>query len=46
MFVGKAAKLWRRTSPALAWALFKYSITYLGLLFAAVAVDRLIRISA
>jgi heme o synthase len=46
VFVAKAVNLWRRTSPALAWGLFKYSITYLGLLFAAVMVDRLIRISA
>jgi len=46
VFVGKAAKLWRRTSPALAWGLFRYSINYLGLLFAAVMVDRLIHISA
>jgi protoheme IX farnesyltransferase len=44
IFVTKAVKLWRRTSPALALGLFKYSITYLGLLFAAVAVDALIPI--
>jgi protoheme IX farnesyltransferase len=44
VFVTKAVKLWRRTSPALALGLFKYSITYLGLLFAAVAVDALIPI--
>jgi heme o synthase len=46
VFVSKAIQLWRRTTPALAWGLFKYSITYLGLLFAAVMVDRLVRISA
>jgi protoheme IX farnesyltransferase len=46
VFVAKAVKLWRRASPALAWGLFRYSITYLGLLFAAVMLDRLVRISA
>ena len=46
VFVAKAARLWRRTTPALAWGLFRYSINYLGLLFAAVMVDRLIHISA
>src|SRR5205823_12698649 len=30
VFVAKAARLWRRTSPALAWSLFRYSINYLG----------------
>ena len=45
-FVAKAVRLWRRTSPAMALGVFKFSITYLGLLFAAVAVDRLIPISA
>jgi protoheme IX farnesyltransferase len=44
-FVVKAVKLWRRTSPALAMGLFKFSISYLGLLFAAVMVDRLIPIT-
>jgi heme o synthase len=42
LFVAKALRLWRRTTPALALGLFKYSITYLGLLFAAVAVDALV----
>jgi heme o synthase len=45
-FVVKAAKLWRRGTPALALGVFKFSITYLGLLFAAVAVDRLVPIAA
>jgi protoheme IX farnesyltransferase len=45
VFVVKAVKLWRRTSPAMALGLFKFSITYLGLLFAAVMVDRLIPIA-
>ena len=35
-FVAKAVRLWRRTSPAMALGVFKFSITYLGLLFAAV----------
>jgi protoheme IX farnesyltransferase len=44
VFVAKAARLWRHTTPALAWGLFRYSINYLGLLFAAVMVDRLVHI--
>ena len=40
-FLYLAAKLYRNQSPRLAWALFKYSIYYLGLLFAAAAVDQL-----
>ena len=46
LFVAKAARLWRRTTPALAWSLFRYSINYLGLLFAAVMVDRLVHLPA
>jgi protoheme IX farnesyltransferase len=38
-FVHRALRLWRRPSPALAVKLFHLSILYLGLLFAAVAVD-------
>ena len=41
-FVYKAMRLWRRSSPALAMRLFKFSIVYLALLFAAVAVDGLV----
>jgi heme o synthase len=41
-FVYKAMQLWRRSSPALAMRLFKFSILYLALLFAAVAVDGLV----
>ena len=41
-FVYKALQLWRRSSPALAMRLFKFSILYLALLFAAVAVDGLV----
>jgi protoheme IX farnesyltransferase len=44
-FVVKAARLWRRSTPALALGLFKFSISYLGLLFAAVMVDRLVPIA-
>ena len=46
VFVVKAARLWRHTSPALAWSLFRYSINYLGLLFAAVMLDRLVHVMA
>jgi protoheme IX farnesyltransferase len=42
IFVYRAAKLWRISTPALAMGLFKYSILYLSLLFAAVAADRLV----
>jgi len=42
IFVFRAAKLWRSSTPALAMGLFKYSILYLSLLFAGVAVDRLV----
>jgi protoheme IX farnesyltransferase len=41
IFVFKALKLKRSQDQADAWKLFKYSILYLALLFAAVAVDRL-----
>jgi protoheme IX farnesyltransferase len=44
-FIVKAVKLWRRSSPAMALGLFKFSISYLGLLFAAVMVDRLVHIA-
>ncbi|MGQ0669483.1 MAG: heme o synthase [Actinomycetota bacterium] len=42
LFVYRALRLWHRPSPALSMALFRYSIVYLGLLFAAVAADGLI----
>jgi protoheme IX farnesyltransferase len=42
IFVYRAAKLWRSSTPALAMGLFKYSILYLSLLFLSVAVDRLV----
>jgi len=38
-FVWRALRLWRGTSPAESMRLFRFSIIYLGLLFAAVAVD-------
>ncbi|MFB3739188.1 MAG: heme o synthase [Candidatus Velamenicoccus archaeovorus] len=39
MFLHRALRLWRERSRALALALYRFSILYLGLLFAAVAVD-------
>jgi protoheme IX farnesyltransferase len=39
MFVYRALRLWRERSAALAVSLFRFSIVYLGLLFAAVAAD-------
>jgi heme o synthase len=41
-FVYLAVKLYRDPSPRIAWALFKFSIYYLGLLFTAAAVDQLL----
>jgi protoheme IX farnesyltransferase len=38
-FVWRALRLWRGTSPAESMRLFKFSILYLGLLFASVALD-------
>ena len=35
-------RLWRTTTAQTAWALFEYSVVYLGLLFAAMALDRLL----
>ncbi|MFN2545090.1 MAG: heme o synthase [Actinomycetota bacterium] len=45
IFIQRAVRLWRSRTPALAMGLFRYSILYLGLLFTAVAVDRLIPLS-
>jgi heme o synthase len=42
VFVWRALKLWRGSSPADAMRLFRYSIVYLGLLFAAVAIDAML----
>jgi protoheme IX farnesyltransferase len=44
VFIHRAFRLWRSTTPAVAMRLFRYSIVYLALLFASVAVDRLIPI--
>ena len=41
-FVYRALHLWRDPSDARAWALFKFSLLYLGALFAAVAIDALV----
>lgn len=41
-FVVLAAWLARRVTPGAAWALFGYSILYLGLLFVSMALDRLL----
>jgi protoheme IX farnesyltransferase len=41
-FVFRALRLWREPSDARAWALFKFSVLYLGALFAAVAIDALL----
>lgn len=42
MFVYRSLQLWRHYSETAAWKLFKFSISYLGLLFLAVAVDSLL----
>jgi heme o synthase len=41
-FVFRALRLWREPSAAKAWGLFKFSVLYLGALFAAVAIDALV----
>ncbi|MDR7555913.1 MAG: heme o synthase [Armatimonadota bacterium] len=41
-FVVLVARLARRPTPQQAWVVFEYSVVYLGLLFAAMAVDRLV----
>jgi protoheme IX farnesyltransferase len=41
-FVFRALRLWREPSVAKAWGLFKFSVLYLGALFAAVAIDALV----
>ena len=41
-FVWRALRLWWGTSPAESMRLFRFSIVYLGLLFAAVAADALV----
>ena len=44
-FVWRALRLWRGTSPAESMRLFRFSIVYLALLFAAVAADALDRLT-
>lgn len=43
VFVGYAVRVLRDGGTRSAMSLFRYSITYLGLLFAAVAADQLVR---
>ena len=43
VFTGMAVQLTRRTTPAAAMRLFSYSITYITLLFGAMALDQLLR---
>jgi protoheme IX farnesyltransferase len=43
VFLWQAVQLLRQSSPARAMRLFSYSISYLTLLFAAMAVDQLLR---
>jgi len=45
-FIQQAVRLWRRGTPAAAMQVFKTSIGYLALLFAALGVDALIHITA
>jgi heme o synthase len=42
LLIGHAVRLWRRADARTAMNLFRFSITYLAILFAAVAVDRLV----
>ena len=42
-FIAGAVRLWRKPTPAAAWGLFRFSIYYLALLFAAMAADALLR---
>ena len=42
IFVYRALALWRTPSAARSWGLFRYSVLYLGGLFAAVAADALV----
>jgi protoheme IX farnesyltransferase len=42
LFIGWAVKLWKDPTPRRAWGLFRYSIYYLAVLFAAIAVDALV----
>ncbi len=44
IFVWRALRLWRSGEPAESLRLYRFSILYLGLLFAAVAADALVRL--
>jgi protoheme IX farnesyltransferase len=46
LFVYRALKLWRGSNPAESMRLFKFSIVYLALLFAAVAADAVLPFSS
>ena len=41
-FVAWAVRLWRKPTPGIAWGLFRFSIYYLAVLFAAMAVDAVV----
>jgi protoheme IX farnesyltransferase len=43
-FIAMAIRLWRKPAPATAWSLFRFSIYYLALLFAAMATDALLHL--
>jgi protoheme IX farnesyltransferase len=42
VFIYWAVRVWRDQSPRVAWSLFRFSIYYLALLFAAMALDELL----
>ena len=42
IFLTRALRLWHRYSDAASWRLFRYSVTYLVALFAALVIDRLV----
>ena len=41
-FIAWAVRLWRKPTPGIAWGLFRFSIYYLALLFAAMAIDAVV----
>jgi protoheme IX farnesyltransferase len=42
IFLARSFRLWRHYDDAASWRMFRYSITYLGTLFAALFLDRLV----
>jgi heme o synthase len=42
VFIYWAVRVWRDPAPRVAWSLFRFSISYLALLFAAMALDELL----